>query len=59
VPIESEEYEGMFHVFQILMPWAEASRESFRSLRGFIHKILNAAPPLAADEIGCLLRAQP
>lgn len=51
VPVEAHEYEGMFHVFPILMPWADASRASFRLLREFIHKILDAAPPLSADEI--------
>jgi epsilon-lactone hydrolase len=51
VPVEAHEYKGMFHVFQILMPWADASRASFRLLRGFIHNILDAAPPLAVGEI--------
>jgi hypothetical protein len=34
----------MFHVFQILMPWADASRAAFRLVRDFIHKIVEDAP---------------
>lgn len=45
VPTDSEEFPGMFHVFQILMPWAEASRTAFRLVRSFIHKIVEDAPP--------------
>ena len=37
VPTEAREFEGMFHVFQILMPWADDSREVFRHVRDFIH----------------------
>jgi acetyl esterase/lipase len=46
VQTDSEEFPGMFHVFQILMPWAEASRDAFRLVRSFIHKIVEDAPPL-------------
>jgi acetyl esterase/lipase len=48
VPTEAEEFPGMFHVFPILMPWAEASRAAFRLVRSFIHKNIEHAPPLAA-----------
>ena len=44
VPTEAHEYEGVFHVFPILMPWLEDSREVFRRLRGFIHKVAAGAP---------------
>jgi acetyl esterase/lipase len=50
VPTEAEEFPGMFHVFQMLMPWAEASRAAFRLVRSFIHKIVEDAPPLASTE---------
>jgi monoterpene epsilon-lactone hydrolase len=46
VATEAQEFAGMFHVFQILMPWAEASREAFRLVRSFIHKVVADAPPL-------------
>ena len=36
----------MFHVFQILMPWADDSREVFRHVRRFIHHVVEDAPPL-------------
>jgi acetyl esterase/lipase len=44
VPTEAQEFPGMFHVFQILMPWADASRAAFRLVRDFIHKIVEDAP---------------
>jgi hypothetical protein len=40
----------MFHVFQILMPWAEASREAFRLVRSFIHKLVEDAPALPPSD---------
>jgi hypothetical protein len=36
----------MFHVFEILMPWAVNSREVFAHVHRFIERILAAAPPL-------------
>ena len=44
----------MFHVFPILMPWADDSREVFRHVRRFIHGVVADAPPLHDGE---LLRA--
>ena len=35
----------MFHVFEILMPWADDSREVFRQVAGFIARVLAGAPP--------------
>ena len=34
VPTHAHEFAGMFHVFQILMPWTDQSHESFAHLRG-------------------------
>jgi epsilon-lactone hydrolase len=33
----SLEEPGMFHVFPILMPWADASRHAYRSVAAFVH----------------------
>ena len=33
VPVHAMEEAGMFHVFPILMPWAEASKDVLRDLR--------------------------
>ncbi|MGV9857554.1 alpha/beta hydrolase [Gordonia sp. NPDC003425] len=38
VEVMSLEERGMFHVFPILMPWAEASHEVYRELDAFINK---------------------
>jgi monoterpene epsilon-lactone hydrolase len=37
------EEPGMFHVFPILMPWAEASRRVFRAVAAFVSERLAAA----------------
>ena len=50
-PPTRREFEGMFHVFQILMPWADDSREAFRHVRTFIHRVVAAAPPLAVTTL--------
>ena len=47
VPTVAHEFEGMFHVFQILMPWADDSRDVFHRVRDFIHELVVDAPPLA------------
>ncbi len=44
VPTHAHEAPGMFHVFPILMPWAEASREVYRHVGRFVHGILEHAP---------------
>jgi acetyl esterase/lipase len=46
ISTETQEFPGMFHVFQILVPWAEASRAAFRLVRTFVHNIVQDAPPL-------------
>ena len=46
----------MFHVFGILMPWADDSREVFRHVHRFIERVLAEAPPIGsldlADALG-------
>jgi hypothetical protein len=49
VPTRTREFEGMFHVFQILMPWLEDSREAFRLVRDFVRDVVDDAPPLTCD----------
>ena len=34
----------MFHVFPILMPWAESSRRVFRALRELSHRHVESDP---------------
>lgn len=51
VPTEAKEHPGMFHVFQMLMPWADDSREVFRLLRDFVHKLVADAPTLSMTEL--------
>jgi acetyl esterase/lipase len=59
ISTEAQEFPGMFHVFQILMPWAESSRSAFRLVRDFIHKIVEDAPLIKdARQIHPRLEAQ-
>jgi acetyl esterase/lipase len=51
VPTEAHEFEGLFHVFPILMPWHEDSRAVFRLLQGFIHKLVAGAPAWSDAEL--------
>lgn len=51
VPTDAREFEGMFHVFQILMPWADDSREAFRHVRDFIHRVVDDARPVAVADL--------
>ena len=46
VSIEAQEFPGMFHVFPILVPWADASRDAFGLVRSFIHQIVEGTPPI-------------
>jgi epsilon-lactone hydrolase len=55
VPTDAQEYEGMFHVFPILMPWLEDSHDVFRRLRGFVHKLVAGAPEWSDTELRRLL----
>jgi acetyl esterase/lipase len=45
----SREAEGMFHVFPILMPWAEASREVYRELGEFVRERVTEASELRLE----------
>ncbi len=46
VATHAHEVPGMFHVFQILMPWAEASRDIYDHILGFTQQVMEGAPPL-------------
>jgi monoterpene epsilon-lactone hydrolase len=48
VPTHAHEFEGMFHVFQILMPWTDQSHESFAHLGAFVQKQVADAPAFDA-----------
>ncbi len=39
----AHEAPGMFHVYPILMPWADASREVYRELGEFVRERLTQA----------------
>jgi acetyl esterase/lipase len=45
---EAHEAPGMFHVFPILMPWAEASQVVYRRVSEFVAELLGDAPPMKA-----------
>jgi acetyl esterase/lipase len=49
VDTTSLEEPGMFHVFPILMPWAEGSRRAYRAVGEFVHDHLPAGDPAAPD----------
>ncbi|HLH29242.1 MAG TPA: alpha/beta hydrolase fold domain-containing protein, partial [Acidimicrobiales bacterium] len=51
VEVVDLEEPGMFHVYPILAPWADATRRTFEQLRGFVDSCLAAtkAAPVAAD----------
>jgi monoterpene epsilon-lactone hydrolase len=46
--VTASEEPGMFHVFPILMPWAEASRRVFHAVGEFVHSRLGDQPPASA-----------
>ena len=48
VDVTAHEEPGMFHVYPILMPWADASRRAYAALGGFVDRAL--AEPLAGPE---------
>lgn len=48
VTVYAMEEEGMFHVFPILMPWAESSRRVFRALRELSHRHVESDPDAIA-----------
>ncbi len=57
--VDAKEYEGMFHVFQILMPWADDSRDVFRRMRRFIHEIVVDAPAVRMGSLRRKLGLEP
>jgi len=44
VPTHAHEVPGMFHVFQILMPWSEESRSIYDHVAGFAARVMVDAP---------------
>jgi len=46
VPTHAHEVDGMFHVFQILMPWAESSRVVYEHVARFVAEVMDDSPPL-------------
>ncbi len=59
VPTDAREFEGMFHVFQILMPWTDDSRDVSLHVHGFIERVLADAPPLDDTGLSHALGLQP
>jgi len=51
VPHEAHESPGMFHVFPILMPWADASRQVFRDVTHFARGVLDDAAPIPSHAL--------
>lgn len=58
VPTDAVEFDGMFHVFQILMPWADDSREVSLHVHRFIQRVLADAPALDDADLGLMLGLQ-
>ena len=54
VDVHAHEVPGMFHVFQILMPWAEESRTIYEHVRIFVDRLLTDAPPFPEDTLQLL-----
>ncbi len=44
VEVESFEAQYLFHVYEILMPWAAASKETIAAVAEFIQQRLDASP---------------
>ena len=59
VPTDAQEFDGMFHVFQILMPWADDSREAFRHVRRFVHRVVDDSRPVAMADLTRKLNLRP
>ena len=49
--VVTHEAPGQFHVFPILMPWAQSSRVVYREVAAFVEKLLAGAPPIPADAL--------
>jgi acetyl esterase/lipase len=46
VYVESHEEEGMYHVFPILMPWADAAKRTFAAVDAFVGRCRLSADPV-------------
>jgi epsilon-lactone hydrolase len=51
VPTHAHEAPGMFHVFQIVMPWAEASSQARTHVVRFAREVIDDAPPIKPDAL--------
>lgn len=51
VVLAQHEVDALFHVFPILMPWADASRQISREVAAFVAGRLAEAPPLHPETI--------
>jgi epsilon-lactone hydrolase len=49
VDVTAHEEPGMFHVYPILMPWADASRRAYGALGRFVDRALAQPPPNPGD----------
>jgi acetyl esterase/lipase len=55
VPTHAHEVPGMFHVFQILMPWSEESRSIYDHVGTFVDGLVKGLPPLGPGVVPGLL----
>ena len=51
VSTRAHEAPGMFHVFQIVMPWAEASNQARTHVVRFARGVIDDAPPIKPDSL--------
>ena len=51
VRFEAHEATGMFHVFPILMPWAQSSQRVYREAARFVNGVLTDVPPMPAGVV--------
>jgi epsilon-lactone hydrolase len=54
VSTHAHEAPGMFHVFQILIPWAEASRTARDHVARFVRGVIDDAPPLKPESLAAV-----
>jgi epsilon-lactone hydrolase len=57
VPTHAHEVPGMFHVFQILMPWIVESRNIYDHVGRFVELVLEGAAPMKPQVVDGLLRS--
>ena len=51
VPTQATEVPGMFHDFQILVPWSPGSKKVFAQIARFVGDLVSAAPPLISESL--------